>query len=72
MQAPFSTLKPRLTSLMKQPAFNALPDTCGNFLRLVDADALCKAALGTVLFHDIMQGILGKAGGLLNFTSEFP
>ena len=29
---------------------------------------LCKAALGTVLFHDIMQGMLGKAGGL----SEFP
>ena len=28
---------------------------------------LCKAALGTVLFHDIMQGIFGKAGGLLNF-----
>ena len=68
MQAPFSSLKPRLTSLMKQPALNALPDTCGNFLRLVDADALCKAALGTVLFHDIMQDILGKVGGL----SEFP
>ena len=53
---------------MKKPALNALPETCGNFLRFVDADALCKAALGTVLFHDIMQGMLGKAGGL----SEFP
>ena len=53
---------------MKQPALNALPETCGNFLRFVDADALCKAALGTVLFHDIVQGILGKVGGL----SEFP
>ena len=53
---------------MKQSALNALPDTCGNFLRFVDADALCKAALGTVLFHDIMQDILGKVGGL----SEFP
>ena len=51
---------------MKKPALNVLPDTCGNFLRFVDTDALCKAALGTVLFHDIMQGILGKAGGLLN------
>ena len=68
MQAPFSTLKPRLTALMKQPAINALPDTCGNYLRFVDADALCKAALGTMLCHDIVQGILGKAGGL----SEFP
>ena len=52
---------------MKQPALNALPDTCGNFLRFVDTDALYKAALGAVLFHDIVQGILGKPGGLSDF-----